>query len=364
VVGFTDLPGSQPAPEPAEIAAGNSKIPDDSDLRRRLSLCDDDRPGPEETLPMWTPSSLSMRPVRRIAAWRLCIAAVVLAFLPRAATAEVVFFAAPTDTIQVEGNSVATSELTIEARVRRLSCGPVSGRLYSEQADALEDKALYASESTISGGAWTGVGYTGLQADAQLIAGRWYHLAFVRDGDEERLYLDGELQAQRTWAPSIRNAANSERTLGAFQYTGGGPFAQAVGCQIDFVRVSDSVRYVGPTFSPPSEADLAADGNTQLLFFFDEPSGSAVIEDASAGNHDGVVGVGTFATATSPTLGAEALCPADIDGSCEVGFADLTQLLGTWGPCDSDCPTDLDGSGGVGFGDLTELLGTWGPCFS
>jgi subtilisin family serine protease len=53
---------------------------------------------------------------------------------------------------------------------------------------------------------------------------------------------------------------------------------------------------------------------------------------------------------------------ADLDGSGDVGFGDLTQLLGAWGPCGSPCPEDVDGDGDVGFTDLTALLGFWGPC--
>jgi hypothetical protein len=61
-------------------------------------------------------------------------------------------------------------------------------------------------------------------------------------------------------------------------------------------------------------------------------------------------------------LGAvETDCAADLDGDDIVGFTDLTQLLGSWGPCPA-CPEDLDGDGSVGFTDLTELLGSWGPC--
>jgi hypothetical protein len=58
-------------------------------------------------------------------------------------------------------------------------------------------------------------------------------------------------------------------------------------------------------------------------------------------------------------------CPEDLDGSGDVGFADLTSLLGSWGPCPmppAECPADFDGSGDVGFADLTQLLGSWGPC--
>ena len=55
------------------------------------------------------------------------------------------------------------------------------------------------------------------------------------------------------------------------------------------------------------------------------------------------------------------VCLADFDGSGEVGFSDLTQLLSQWGPCPS-CPEDLDGDGVVGFSDLTHMLSKWGPC--
>ena len=54
-------------------------------------------------------------------------------------------------------------------------------------------------------------------------------------------------------------------------------------------------------------------------------------------------------------------CPADLDGGGDVGFADLLQLIGAWGPC-AGCPEDLNGSGDVGFADLLVLIGAWGPC--
>ncbi|MEE9212070.1 MAG: hypothetical protein V3U29_05395 [Phycisphaeraceae bacterium] len=54
-------------------------------------------------------------------------------------------------------------------------------------------------------------------------------------------------------------------------------------------------------------------------------------------------------------------CPADFDGSGDVGAFDLAILLGAWGPCHG-CPTDLSGDGDVGAFDLAILLGAWGPC--
>ena len=55
-------------------------------------------------------------------------------------------------------------------------------------------------------------------------------------------------------------------------------------------------------------------------------------------------------------------CPADLDGSGVVDFADLLTVLAAWGQCDGACPEDLDDSGDVGVKDLLFLLGAWGPC--
>ncbi len=54
-------------------------------------------------------------------------------------------------------------------------------------------------------------------------------------------------------------------------------------------------------------------------------------------------------------------CPADFDGSGNVGAADLAVLLGSWGPC-SGCPADFDGDDQVCAADLAILLGAWGEC--
>jgi hypothetical protein len=56
-----------------------------------------------------------------------------------------------------------------------------------------------------------------------------------------------------------------------------------------------------------------------------------------------------------------AACPGDVDGSGEIGFADLIAVLAAWGPC-PECPEDVDGNDEVGFGDLITLLAEWGPC--
>ncbi|MFK7961815.1 MAG: hypothetical protein AB8G96_14970 [Phycisphaerales bacterium] len=54
-------------------------------------------------------------------------------------------------------------------------------------------------------------------------------------------------------------------------------------------------------------------------------------------------------------------CPADVDASGVVDFADLLAVLAAWGPCEG-CGEDVDQSGAVDFADLLQLLSNWGVC--
>jgi hypothetical protein len=54
-------------------------------------------------------------------------------------------------------------------------------------------------------------------------------------------------------------------------------------------------------------------------------------------------------------------CPADIDGTGDVGIGDFLALLEAWGP-NPGHPADLDGNGVVGIEDCLALLAAWGPC--
>ncbi len=65
------------------------------------------------------------------------------------------------------------------------------------------------------------------------------------------------------------------------------------------------------------------------------------------------------------------LCPADMNGDCDVGPFDLAFLLGGWGPCpdpcepgepQATCQTDLNGDCNTGPFDLALVLGDWGGC--
>ena len=54
-------------------------------------------------------------------------------------------------------------------------------------------------------------------------------------------------------------------------------------------------------------------------------------------------------------------CTADTDGSGNIDFNDLLNVLTNWGPCPG-CPADLDGDGVVGTTDLIIVFASWGPC--
>ena len=62
-------------------------------------------------------------------------------------------------------------------------------------------------------------------------------------------------------------------------------------------------------------------------------------------------------TLTAVTVGGA--CPADLDDSGAVDFADLLAVLGNWG---NPGATDLDGSGTTDFGDVLAILLAYGDC--
>ena len=56
-------------------------------------------------------------------------------------------------------------------------------------------------------------------------------------------------------------------------------------------------------------------------------------------------------------------CPSDLNGDATVDGADLSLVLGAWGPCGGGaCPCDLNADGTVDGADLSLVLGAWGPC--
>jgi len=136
---------------------------------------------------------------------------------------------------------------------------------------------------------YTGIGSTVfIYYDTSLSVG-WHHIAAVFDNENTPghdvmfLYLDGMLVASGggvDWNPGL---PNTSRALYVGGYFGNSAY------QVDEVRLSNSVRYSGPSYTVPT-ASFSNDANTRALWHFDEAVGSTIFADAS-GNGNSLTGV-------------------------------------------------------------------------
>ena len=228
----------------------------------------------------------------------VCIAAVLQMLVAGQCHAGYARFNSLTDTIRVDGDSVLGTAATFEARIMLLSPHQSGdGRVFNEWKSGAEDKILSMSASAGGGMAWpsTGLGYS-----ATIPQNVWHHLAYVYDGNQERLYLDGSLVLSQptSGGPNISNSPSSTCAVGAI-YRDGRVCEGFVGL-IDTLRISTVARYSGAGFQPP-DGDLTSDSYTNLLYTFNESAGSTTVTDLSANGRNGNLGTG-FAGATSPEL--------------------------------------------------------------
>jgi len=111
--------------------------------------------------------------------------------------------------------------------------------------------------------------------------GRWCHLAGVFDGEEVRLYVDGELAAKHA-ARGKRRPNEFPLCIGADPDGRGDP-SDFLSGEIDDVRLSRGARYRGESFDPP--AAMEEDADTVLWFPFDRDLGPFAIDRSGAGRH-------------------------------------------------------------------------------
>ena len=221
------------------------------------------------------------------------------------ALAQVAFFDEPTDVIQVDGQTVIGAASTYEAVVLFPSGTGAGGMLFNEWTGFQEDKVLRAGPTFLTGYNWP-AGST-LHAGAALVPDAWHHVAFVYDGAEERLYLDGALVAARPASVSVGDGSGLAHVGAIFR---DGQVNPSFVGYMESIRISDIARYEGDGFEP-TLGDLDADANVLLLLNFDEPAGSETVQDGGPLGRTGTLGVG-FDGATPPELGAippTAECP-------------------------------------------------------
>jgi hypothetical protein len=223
----------------------------------------------------------------------------------RPATAEFAIFDATTDSIALANGTTLGTTATIEAVFVPLSAA--FGVIYLEQVDGGEHKSLAVTPSGVDGGALAVGSITTVLGGTTAVAlNTAHHLAFVRDGAQERLYLDGVLVASRAVTNAdISDAANSliPASLGSGRHSGGGITYPSFIGGLDSFRVSNVARYTGGSFTPPT-GDMATDANTLMLLNFDSADVTGnVVADLSGNGRHGTLGT-TFPGTTPPTISA------------------------------------------------------------
>lgn len=286
-------------------------------------------------------------------------------------------FAATSDTIRIQGNTVFNQgDFTYEMRIR-FAPGAALGHVISEQRDTFEDKTLkFAANGGYSA---SGCGETATGDITGTLPGfpasQWMHLAYVHQGANLRFYVNGSLVMTRQQAFCYADRSDSWMSLGMFRYGAGwiptGALPSFLG-DLDWIRVSSGARYTA-NFNPPYECEVDADAATQLLLKFNEPAGSTLLTDEGPGRFLCELGVPVApgVTATSPTLGntdgafpaCRPPCPGDVDGSRVVNGIDLAVVLANWGVPSPKYPNaDTNGDGSVDGIDLATVLAGWGAC--
>jgi hypothetical protein len=115
------------------------------------------------------------------------------------------------------------------------------------------DNTIYASLG--SGGDWFGT----ITSTTALSADTWYHIAYVRDGNDFELFIDGTSEATDTDSTSMYDS-DTGLYIG-MTYDGG--ISQPLNGYLDEIRYSDSARYTS-NFTPAT-TEFTADSNTMLL---------------------------------------------------------------------------------------------------
>jgi hypothetical protein len=110
---------------------------------------------------------------------------------------------------------------------------------------------------------------------------KWHHVAGVYDGEEVRLYLDGE-QVARVKRSGVRRT-NSLPLLIAADVDGKGQAVSPFTGMIDEVRLSSTARYHGESFTP--ERRIASDDHTLLLLQMDGMAGPWVYDSSPSAAH-------------------------------------------------------------------------------
>jgi hypothetical protein len=97
----------------------------------------------------------------------------------------------------------------------------------------------------------------------------WYHIAFVKNSGNYKIFLDGVIRANTNYDAQLVSQAGN--------YVGGSPVYGSTNWFIDEYRISNTARYTA-AFTPPT-APFQNDDNTVLLIHADGTNGSTAFFD-------------------------------------------------------------------------------------
>lgn len=278
--------------------------------------------------------------------------------------AQTLRFDEDTDTVAFQPWCITVpDQITYEAIVRiDTQQSSAAGHLYTEHRHSWWDRQFYIYATGI--GEYThpidqGVGWN---VSASISPDVWHHLAFCYDGQQERMYLDGQLIGARANTGSIFSACGpgfpggGVGNIGWCRRTDGATTSSFIG-EIDSFRVSAIARYSGSSFAPPV-GDLSSDADTVLLFNFNECAGTTVVDSGPLGRN-GIMGEGDGATlpAHPPPLG-------DLDADGDVDMIDAELFVGCLAGPDQPNPgcdpavfdrADIDDDGDTDMADFGQL---------
>jgi hypothetical protein len=168
---------------------------------------------------------------------------------------------------------------TLEGRFLARSFKPRNGLLSKMQNSGY---GIFISEGKLTSSVFLDDKYQTLRASDRhaLEPGRWYHVAQVFDGAEQRLYLDGVLVARGTREGATLKDNTLPLIVGG-DVAGNGDAVDTLDGLVDAVRISSVARYAGDRFTPPDRH--AADEHTLVLLNLDRTIGSYLLDESPRG---------------------------------------------------------------------------------
>jgi hypothetical protein len=215
-------------------------------------------------------------------------------------SAQYAWFARNTDVISVSGQTDLGTQCTIEVILMLPSSAHSGGSVFDEWVLNQEEKHLDVSMISVDGVAFPNDPLEASENRGLVTLDQWHHIAYVCDGVEQRLYLDGQLIQSAPGSATLGNGSGP--AFVGYAPRAGSDLPSFVGL-IDTLRVSKLARYSGPSFTPPT-GDLLTDPETVLLYNFNDPPDSTAVKDESPLGRTGTLGTG-FSGATSPKLVAK-----------------------------------------------------------